>query len=310
MSWAQVLTPTPTVACTPGWCLKYVSDAFGVTNIPHTNYDSATDAWNASQQHRELPVPAGVWVPVWFSLRDEPNGHVALLAPDGSVWSSSDPNTNEPHHHASLDALIAYYANANPLTFLGWSPDIGGTPVITEVAMIPDTDHLNAIFNVFEQRNATADEITTWVGKKSYTELLDTLRSQQAYKDTLTVLSVGNVAVKDNWQGQIGTLQAQLITEKSKSAGLAKNLDDSQLELKEARDQLAQAESIANDDDAKIKDLTAQLAAANSKLVALAEKPPAPSTSTSTSTPPYTAPQPQPTQTTWLDSLLRYLRLK
>jgi len=65
---------------------------------------------------------------VWFSLAKEPAGHVALMAPDGSVYSTSDDST-VPHHHPSLQDLIAYYWR-NPLTYLGWSEDISGVRVV------------------------------------------------------------------------------------------------------------------------------------------------------------------------------------
>jgi hypothetical protein len=69
-------------------------------------------------------------VPVWFSLVDEPAGHVALLAPDGSVYSTSDLG-NVPHHHPNLDELISYYAYYGlTLTYLGWTEDIENVAVV------------------------------------------------------------------------------------------------------------------------------------------------------------------------------------
>ena len=89
---------------------------------------------------------------------------------------------------------------------------------------------------------------------------------------------------------QLEATAAQLDAEKKKSAGLAQNLNDSQLALKEARSLIEQAQSIAQDDDATIKNLTAQLAEANAKL-AEATKPPA--------APDSQAPQTQTGQTAW-----------
>ncbi|MGM9473196.1 hypothetical protein ACS5PJ_14475 [Pseudarthrobacter sp. YS3] len=125
MTYSQVITPNPDIPCKPGWCLAYVNEAFGVRKV----YGSATAAWNGSStKHRDYDFPAGYWVPVWFHLANEPNGHVALLAPDGSVYSTSDDSTT-PHHHPDLADLIAYYWR-NPLTYLGWTEDVEGTPVI------------------------------------------------------------------------------------------------------------------------------------------------------------------------------------
>lgn len=131
----QVIKPNPNIACIPDMCLEYVQDTFGIG----ARYGSAIEAWNASPyQHQDRNFPAGMWVPVWFSLSLNENGHVALLAPDGSVYSSSDPDSHVPHHHPSLDALIAYYQMVNPLTYLGWTEDVEGILVIQEEDMVND----------------------------------------------------------------------------------------------------------------------------------------------------------------------------
>lgn len=124
----QLLTPNPNIPCKPGWCLQYVREAFG---IKPGVYPSATAGWaNAKYKHPgELP-PLGVWTPAWFYMKDEPLGHVVVHAPDGSVYSTSDPST-VPHHHPSLDDLMAYYAYWGlPLTYLGWTEDIENVTVI------------------------------------------------------------------------------------------------------------------------------------------------------------------------------------
>ena len=123
---AQLITPNPNIWCEPGWCLMYVRQTFGLDGL----YPNATAGWNAAQRkHRDWNFPAGVWVPVWFSLATNPLGHVALLAPDGSVYSTSD-ESNTPHHHPNMSHLIRYYAGSNPLTFLGWTEDIEGVAVV------------------------------------------------------------------------------------------------------------------------------------------------------------------------------------
>ena len=121
----QLVTPNPNISCQPGWCLQYVRQTFGAPAVEPT----ATAGWaNAKFRHEDWDFPAGCWVPVWFSLAKEPAGHVALMAPDGSVYSTSDDST-VPHHHPSLQDLIAYYWR-NPLTYLGWSEDISGVRVV------------------------------------------------------------------------------------------------------------------------------------------------------------------------------------
>ncbi len=130
----QLIYPNPNIACVPGMCLQYVRQTF---DLP-IRYGSATQAWiNSPAQHQDRDFPAGCWVPVWFAIDIEPNGHVALLAPDGTVYSSSD-NGNVPHHHPGIDDLISYYAywGKMQLTYLGWSEDVAGYPVVSNDSSI------------------------------------------------------------------------------------------------------------------------------------------------------------------------------
>lgn len=126
MAWIQLVTPTPDIDCRPGWCLEYVRKTFGQP----ARYDTATEAWEGStSQHRDQDFP-DAWVPVWFALAGVPAGHVALRAPDGSVYSTTDPYALTPVHHPNLGDLMGRYARVGlPLTYLGWTEDIAGTPV-------------------------------------------------------------------------------------------------------------------------------------------------------------------------------------
>ncbi|WP_275779729.1 hypothetical protein [Paenarthrobacter sp. Y-19] len=123
----QLITPNPNIPCKPGWCLQYVRETFG---IKPGVYPSATAGWvNAQYKHQDQNFP-NAWVPLWFFMKDEPLGHVVLRAPDGSIFSTSDPST-VPHHHPNLADLMAYYAYWGlPLTYLGWSEDIERVRVV------------------------------------------------------------------------------------------------------------------------------------------------------------------------------------
>lgn len=127
MTYSQTIAPDPDIPCRPGWCLQYVREAFGLP----ARYASATEAWEASgSKHRGRDFPAGVWVPVWYAVAGEPLGHVVLLAPDGSVYSTSDLSTT-PHHHSDLADLEWFYAYYGmDLTYRGWTEDVAGFPVI------------------------------------------------------------------------------------------------------------------------------------------------------------------------------------
>ena len=129
MSYTQLVTPNPHIPCQPGWCLQYVRQAFGLP----ARHPTATAAWEASEsKHRDRNFPKGIWLPVWFSLANEPAGHVALMAPDGSVFSTSDLGT-VPHQHLDLSDLMNYYARYGmTLTYLGWTEDVAGYPVLTD----------------------------------------------------------------------------------------------------------------------------------------------------------------------------------
>ena len=122
----QLITPHPGIPCTPGMCLVYVRETYDIG----PKYPSATEGWNASTyKHTDQNFPADAWVPVWFSLSDNPAGHVALRQPDGSIWSASDPTQTSPVHHTSLEDIEQYYGGR--LTYLGWTEDIEGVRVIS-----------------------------------------------------------------------------------------------------------------------------------------------------------------------------------
>jgi uncharacterized repeat protein (TIGR02543 family) len=139
--YVQLVTPNPNIPCTPGWCLMYVRQTFGAPAVEAT----ATAAWNNAQyKHWDTNFPAGCYVPIWFSSSQTSAGHVALLCPDGSVYSSSSPTSTTPTHHASMAALMSYYGGT--LTYLGWSEDIStvrvvtGQPVVTDPCIICPND--------------------------------------------------------------------------------------------------------------------------------------------------------------------------
>lgn len=155
MSWAQLITPDPDIDCRPGWCLEYVRKTFGQP----ARFDTATDAWQASaSKHQDRDFP-GAWVPVWFSIATVPAGHVALMAPDGSVYSTTDPVALTPVHHPSLADLMGRYARAGlPLTYLGWTEDIAGTPVIIQKEdNMPITE--KEFDRIFRSVNTAADRV-------------------------------------------------------------------------------------------------------------------------------------------------------
>jgi hypothetical protein len=128
VSYNQVRVPNPNIASAPGWCLQYVRQAFGLpARHPH-----ATAAWEAStSKHRDQAFPAGLWLPLWFSVRGVPEGHVVLRAPNGNIYSTTHPTRLTPTLHPNLAHLMqAYAAGGVPLTYLGWTEDVAGYSVV------------------------------------------------------------------------------------------------------------------------------------------------------------------------------------
>lgn len=85
--------------------------------------------------------------------------------------------------------------------------------------VIPDKKHLDMVFQRFMGRNSTPTEQAEWIGKRSYTNLLDVLTTQKAYVNEVQESVVGEVAQRDKWEKQILDLQTQV---KELKAGLNK----------------------------------------------------------------------------------------
>jgi hypothetical protein len=68
------------------------------------------------------------------------------MAPDGSVYSTSDLGT-VPHHHLDLSDLMNYYARYDmTLTYLGWTEDVAGYPVMTSLNLASQGDVIEGDF--------------------------------------------------------------------------------------------------------------------------------------------------------------------
>lgn len=156
-TWKQLKDANWKIPYVGGWCEGYVEGAWGKATLPTINnqttsgvYASATDAWNkAKYKHTDYP-PAGITVPVYFSLGSTPLGHVAIRLDDLMVASTTQGGFHtQGYIHKNIQDLITMYAKYNNgCTYLGWSEDVGGeqmvkyypditTKEITEVLPIP-----------------------------------------------------------------------------------------------------------------------------------------------------------------------------
>ena len=104
--WIQLRDADMTVGYTGGWCLSYVQDAFK-TDHP---FPSATASWYGNHGNGnhpgELP-PWGLTVPVYLSLGNVPQGHVAISLDDGGIASSSLAGYHpRPFFYSNLNGMI------------------------------------------------------------------------------------------------------------------------------------------------------------------------------------------------------------
>lgn len=171
MSYRQLVTPNPSVPCRPGWCLKYVADAYG-GNFPQV-YPSATAAWNAAQfKHQDQNFPTNIDVPVWFSVRGVPEGHVAIRMADGSVYSTTSSTATKAVRHPNMQDLINAYAPYNPLTYLGWTEDLAGKQLVVneggEMSTVGETE-IKYLYPSMQGYQPNDNDIASWNGTESNT---------------------------------------------------------------------------------------------------------------------------------------------
>lgn len=108
-----------------GWCHSHVRLGFGAPS----NYGSASDAWaHAERKHRDRNFP-NADVPLFFSLRGVPAGHVVVRKANGQIITTGLNSTTKTF--SSLDALLRAWPALN---YLGWAEDINKTTIITGFA--------------------------------------------------------------------------------------------------------------------------------------------------------------------------------
>lgn len=154
----QLKDATMKIGYVGGWCLKFVQDAFG-TDHP---YPTAIAEWDATSpyNHTDRP-PAGVTVPVFFSLGNVPAGHVAISLNDGFIASSTQAGTHAtPYFHKNLDDLIAVYGKYNGgATYLGWSEMVGSVRVVEPVNPNATREEvIQAYKDILDRDPTTVDE--------------------------------------------------------------------------------------------------------------------------------------------------------
>lgn len=126
----QLVTPNVSINTIDfGMCLWWVQQTVGAVHA----FNTALDEWNANLDNH-AGSPPSLWVPIFFTIKGNPAGHVCWSAPDGSVYSTSSSTSLTPVHHASIDALNQYYGGR--LTYLGWSEIVSNIRIVKENEMI------------------------------------------------------------------------------------------------------------------------------------------------------------------------------
>lgn len=169
-----------------GLCLSFADDYFG---IPHAE-PTATVAWNKTvNKHLDRNFPTDTIVPIWFTFKNKAGGdlgsHIAAHRPDGVIVSSPWESGTTHAELNSIEQLIGIYSDngKNPMTYLGWSEDIAGVRIIQPQGddMVQDNQHLNALTMAYFNRGPSQDEIDRYVGKASYSRVLEDFDSSEEY---------------------------------------------------------------------------------------------------------------------------------
>lgn len=218
MKYIQLIDANMNTGYQGGWCLKFVQDAFE-TDHP---YASATDAWYANygggNHPGELP-PSGKTVPIYFSLGTEPDGHVAISLDDGTVASSTlSGYHSSPFIHASMQDMINTYAKYNGnCEYLGWSEYVGTVKVIKKEdemsrEVTADETTVRLEYNNALGRNASAEEVQSWVGSGATVETLQRgIQGSPEHYQFLLDQQLGVKARTENWEQKIKDSESEFI---------------------------------------------------------------------------------------------------
>lgn len=136
MAIRQLVTPKIDVAAIRGYCLKYVDDG---VNAP-SRQPTATAAYNVERANgntRAGDPPVGVWVPIFFSLPNYPQGnlgHVAWAYNHGNGWIEIHDSETQPGArpvYTNISQVTAWFGKYG-CTYLGWSYWIDGVRLVED----------------------------------------------------------------------------------------------------------------------------------------------------------------------------------
>lgn len=195
MAYKQLKKPRTDIQARPGWCAEAVQLSF---NVPWIG-SSAADAWSrAKYKHKNSSFPNDVAVPVYFTMKGEPAGHIVVRMANGSVWSASDEDYAFDYH-PNMKHLLDFYGGR--LTILGWSEDLNGTRVIEKEDDMITKIIANCLRRFYTGKECTADELKRWVGKKTPDQVRNEILTFPSYKNDLASAAAGTLNPVDHLPG-------------------------------------------------------------------------------------------------------------
>lgn len=215
----QLVSPNLTVQGKAGWCLWVAQEVWGV---PHL-YPKAIDAWNASSASNHTDGLPDVSVPVYWTFYDRSvgveYGHIATYVPNRGIYSSPFNSSYGGEWYPSLQALterVNQIAGAN-CRYLGWSETLSGVQLVIEEEdmTIPDADNYywrygQDLAERLRGRQLSRDEFRQHLVGQTDLRAIEILSDDPEADTTQHAQTIGVVALRDNWQGQMYALQQQL----------------------------------------------------------------------------------------------------
>jgi LysM repeat protein len=132
MAWQQTVAPNMATKDYPGWCERFVWNAFNRVAVYGAN--TARESWNKSSfKHATRDLP-GVAVPGYWSWVGtiegitQDWGHAAVILPDGRVLTS--PLSWSAGYNQQIFGSIEEVSRILGATWLGWTEDQRGGRVV------------------------------------------------------------------------------------------------------------------------------------------------------------------------------------
>lgn len=272
----QLINPNFTIKEVAGRCLQYSETVFGHPGVG----DTAWDEWNNTKlKHRDRNFPSGVAFPVWFDwsgnikwsdgvIRWGRYGHVAVMAGDGTIYSSPLSGVGRATF-PSVDALTRAFGNG--MTYVGWSEDIANVKVIEGEDMSKTGLNEERILSFgIAGRNGTFGTINSLgggvdgdlnsnhVGTETNASIATWYNSEEGryWREARLPYLSSRAALADTLEQTVSQLNDQILQLKDNpSAADVKQLKDA---LDAANAQAAEAQKAAADEAAKLGELQKQ----------------------------------------------------